>query len=82
MAFVRSDRDYRLSRSGKSDRSEKLEFKLIFAVTFVVFLSAGLLEALLPFRWFASPAQFGKRKSIVERAADGARTCATFAFMG
>ena len=35
MAFVRSDRDYRSSRSSKS---ETLEFRLIFAVTFVVLL--------------------------------------------
>lgn len=78
MAFVRSDRDYRSSRSSKS---ETLEFRLIFAVTFVVLLFASVLEMLLPFRWFSN-AQRGPHKSIFERAADGARTCATYAFMG
>jgi hypothetical protein len=79
MAFVRSDRDYRPSRSAKS---ETLQFRFIFAVTFVVFLLAGILEALLPFHWIGQNAQRIQRKSILERAADGARTCATYAFMG
>jgi hypothetical protein len=79
MAFVRSDRDYRQSRPNKS---ETLEFRLIFAVTFAVFLVAGLLECLLPLRWLSNRVARGQDKSIIERAADGARTCATYAFMG
>ncbi len=79
MAFVRSDRDYQSSRSGKS---ETLEFRLIFAVTFAVFLFAGVIEAMLPFRWSRQNAQRNPHKSIFERAAEGARTCATYAFMG
>lgn len=79
MAFVRSDRDDRPHRSNKS---ETLEFRLIFAVTFVVFLAAGLIESLLPFNWFGRRTDNGPRKSFVERASDGARTCAAYAFMG
>ena len=78
MAFVRSDRDYSAQRH---DKSETLEFRLIFGVTFAVFLAAALVESLLPLRWF-SRENAGARKTIIERAADAARTCAAYAFMG
>ncbi|MEQ1717063.1 MAG: hypothetical protein ABL907_13935 [Hyphomicrobium sp.] len=59
--------------------SSTIEYRLIFAVSFVVFFAAALIESLLLLRWARAS---GKRKSVIERARDSASTCAAYAFMG
>lgn len=60
----------------RRDASETLQFRMIFAVCFAVFLFAALLERLLPWTW-------GRGKtSPISRAWQSARTCTTYAFMG
>lgn len=56
--------------------TETLQFRLIFAVCFAVFLAAAVIERLLPWNWTRG------RPSPVAHAWQSARTCATYAFMG
>ncbi len=63
----------------KFKRTESLEFRLIFAAAFAIFLVAALAERLLPHRWLH---QSAARKSVLEQAKEAANTCAAYAFMG
>ncbi len=76
MAFTMDNRPKSLS---KFKRTESLEFRLIFAAAFAVFLVAATVERLLPLGWFK---RGQSRKSIIEQAKEAANTCAAYAFMG
>jgi hypothetical protein len=73
MALVLTRQD---APRSKRDATLPLQFRLIFAVCFAVFLTAALLERLLPWTW-----RRGKAAPIT-RAWQSARTCTTYAFMG
>lgn len=60
----------------RRDAALPLQFRLIFAVCFAVFLIAALLERLLPWTW-----RRGKASPFAQ-AWQSARTCTTYAFMG
>lgn len=66
-----------LARQGKDDARE---FRLIFAVSFPVFLVAALVARLLP--WHGRGAPAARRPSIIEEARIAANTSIPFAFMG
>lgn len=63
-------------------KGKPVEYRLIFAVAFLVFLAAAVVEALLPHNVLARFTGSSNRKSIFQRARDSARTCAAYAFMG
>lgn len=63
----------------KYRRKETLEYRLLFGVTFVVFLLAAIIEAINPFR---SRERGERKESIVQKARFGAKTCVKYAFMG
>jgi hypothetical protein len=72
----------RVGRLPAKSRTEVWEARLIFAVTFPVFLLLKALGRLLPAaRPFASP-PVRTRPSIVAEARIAASTCTAFAFMG
>lgn len=60
-------------------REEALDFRLIFAASFIVCLMAALVGRLLPFGR-AAPSGM-PRRSIIGEARAGAGTCVAFAFM-
>ncbi len=60
-------------------RKETIEFRLLYGVTFVVFLAASLVESINPFR---SRGRDQKTESIIQKARFGAQTCVKYAFMG
>ncbi|MFN0191209.1 MAG: hypothetical protein ACKVP5_04425 [Aestuariivirga sp.] len=60
-------------------RKESIEFRLLYGVTFAVFLVAALVEAINPFR---SRQRDQKSESIIQKARFGAETCVKYAFMG
>jgi hypothetical protein len=74
--------DQRRKTHSKFKRTESIEFRLIFAAAFVVFLAAAIVERLVPRRFFARVRPAGERKSIFEQAKGAANTCAAYAFMG
>ncbi len=63
----------------KARRKESIEFRLLYGVTFAVFLAAALVEAINPFR---SRVRDQKAESIIQKARFGAQTCVKYAFMG
>lgn len=78
------------SRSHASDGASRrrdrykgtLEFRLIFAAAFVVFLLTSALERALPMRWSAGSELQAPRKSIIGQAKESASIAAGYAFMG
>lgn len=66
----------------KFKRTESIEYKAIFAVTFTVFLVAEIAGLLLPHRWLNQLSGQTQQKSLVQRAKASASTCAAYAFMG
>jgi hypothetical protein len=76
--------------TGKSVRSPRardqhrgtVEFRLIFAAAFVVFLLTSALERAFPTRWTSQNADTGARKSVIERAKESASIVAGYAFQG
>lgn len=63
-------------------KGKPIEYRLIVAIAFLVFLVAAIVEALLPHNLVARFTGRAKGKSIFQRARDSARTCAAYAFMG
>jgi hypothetical protein len=68
--------------ASKFKRAESIEFRLIFAAAFVVFLVAAIGERMLPTRWIRDASAADKRPTIVAQAKAAANTCAAYAFMG
>ncbi len=66
----------------KFKKTESIEYKAIFAVTFAVFLAAEILGLLLPQRLAARFSGSAPKKSVIRSAKESASTCATYAFMG
>jgi hypothetical protein len=64
----------------RSERKRSIEYQLIFAVSFIIFFLAAVVERLLPWTWVTS--QPRHRTSIFSRAWDAAQTCTAYAFMG
>ncbi|MEQ1669723.1 MAG: hypothetical protein ABL893_02585 [Hyphomicrobium sp.] len=80
MAFAIDDS--RAPRASASTKSKPLEYRLIFAVAFLVFFGAALIETLLPHNLVARLTGHGQCKSVIQKAKDSANTCAAYAFMG
>jgi hypothetical protein len=59
---------------------EAIQFRLIYAVCFGLFLVAAVTKRLLPWTWFARP-QGSPCQSVIEQARNAAGICATYAFM-
>jgi hypothetical protein len=66
----------------KEAHKSSLEFRIIFAAAFLVFLIAAAFESARPTRWSAQGDGGTARKSIVERAKESASIAAGYAFMG
>jgi hypothetical protein len=60
----------------KRDAMETIQFRIILAACFSVFLVAALIELLLPWSWRR------QRPSPIASAWRSARTCTAYAFMG
>lgn len=80
MAFAIDDA--RSTPAATSTKSKPLEYRLIFAVAFLVFFGAALIETLLPQNLVARLSGQGQCKSVIQKAKDSANTCAAYAFMG
>ncbi|MEQ1651845.1 MAG: hypothetical protein ABL897_05095 [Hyphomicrobium sp.] len=80
MAFAIDDR--RSPSGATPTKSKPIEYRLIFAVAFLVFLVAAIIESLLPHNLVARFARNAPRKSVFQKAKDSASTCAAYAFMG
>lgn len=61
-------------------KQEEQEFRLLFIVSFVLFLTAALLSRLAPWRWLSPETRGGL--SIIGEAKAAANASLPFAFMG
>jgi hypothetical protein len=71
----------RTSRS-RLRQKEAIEFRLLFTVTFTVFLMAAAVSRLLPADWRPLPPQAGADRSIIGEAKAAANMIVPYAFMG
>jgi hypothetical protein len=65
---------------GRAAKSETIQFRLLYAICFGIFLSAAVIQKVLPWRWFVSR-EGTIRQSIFAQARNAAGICATYAFM-
>jgi hypothetical protein len=68
-----------LSSMSRPRKPETTEFRLIFTVSFVIFLMVAIVERFLPSQWRGHAAG---DKSIFGEAREAANTFVPFAFMG
>lgn len=68
--------------SEKSRHKDKVEYRLIFAAAFLVFLLASAIERLSPSRWSERADAAQARKSVVAQAKESASIAVGYAFMG
>ncbi len=69
-----------LDRSQFAPPRARLEFRLIFTATFLVFLAAAVVARCLPWRWL--PFTQDRPRSLIDEARAAANTFIPFAFMG
>lgn len=80
--FRGSARSARQTSSARWKRPESWEYRLLYSVTFVVFLAAACIEALDPRRLKARGQGSQEPQTVIQRASLGASTCVAYAFMG
>lgn len=68
--------------SARSRRHETAEFRLIFALGFVIFLVAALIARLVPESMRPRSLSAKGSRSIFHQAKTAASNCVPFAFMG
>ena len=68
-------------RSRGLHAKNRIEFRLLFALAFMVFLAAGLVARLTP-GWWLSDDRSASRTSLIEEARTAAGSTIPFAFMG
>ena len=64
----------------RTDMADAIQYRVIYAVCFAVFLVAASIERLMPWTWHAHRSA-SRRPSILEQAGEAAGTCTTYAFM-
>jgi hypothetical protein len=65
----------------RADIADAVQYRLIYAVCFVAFLAAAIVERAMPRNWLTQRAKAERRQSILEQAGEAAGTCTTYAFM-
>jgi hypothetical protein len=63
--------------ASRRDASELIQFRVLYATCFGLFLLAGVVHRLLPWTWFGREPS----PSVFEQARNAAGVCATYAFM-
>ena len=73
--------DFNRSSMSQATRAngEIIQFRLIYAICFGLFLLAAVIKRLLPWTWFVRAES--KRQSVFEQARNAAGICAAYAFM-
>ena len=80
------ERAYNLSASKgassvpRRSARDRFDYRLIFAISFVVLVGVGLIERSNPLHWFSRHGS--RRASLWEASKRGAHHCATIAFQG
>ena len=65
----------------RTEMADAIQYRVIYAVCFAVFLVAAIIERAMPWSWRGARAKAERRQSIIERAGEAAGTCTTYAFM-
>lgn len=69
------------SSARRTDMADAIQYLVIYAVCFAVFLVAAIIERAMPWTWLGSRSSTERRPSILEQASEAAGTCTTYAFM-
>jgi hypothetical protein len=64
--------------AGRRGEPETIQFRLLYALCFGIFLVAAVIQKVLPWHWFG---RGGMSQSIFSQARNAAGICATYAFM-
>jgi len=62
-------------------RGEPVQFRLLHAICFSIFLVVAVMKRLWSWTWFSHRGSAMHRQSIFEEARNAAGICATYAFM-
>jgi hypothetical protein len=62
------------------DLADAVQYRLIYAICFAVFLVAAIIARVMPWNWQRQRGA-DRRQSILEQAGEAAGTCTTYAFM-
>ena len=68
--------------NAKPKKQDAIQFRLIFTLTFAVFLLTSVIERALPHKWAQRAGEGEVRKSVFEHAREAAHISAAYAFMG
>ncbi len=63
----------------RTDMADAIQYRVIYAVCFAVFLVAASIARLMPWTWVGR--RSARRPSILEQAGEAAGTCTTYACM-
>jgi hypothetical protein len=74
--------DHNRGAVGKRIRKDAIEYRLIFAASFIVFLIAAVAERLMPWRWLLNRRPGTQGRSVLGQARESAGICTAYAFMG
>jgi len=66
--------------AGRRAKPNSVEFRLLYAICFGLFLIAAVIQKILPWRWFGHRKD-SLRQSIFAQARNAAGICAAYTFM-
>ncbi len=61
-------------------QTKQLDFRIVYALVFIVFFSAALAHRLIPYRWRPQLVPDGVRRSVLQEALVATRSSIPFAF--
>ena len=67
--------------SRRADKWERIEFRLIYGVVFLLFFCFAVLKRLLPWTWRSASPALSDRRSVIGEAKSAASASVPFAFM-
>lgn len=65
----------------RDDRWERIEFRLIYAVVFLIFFCIAVVKRLAPWKWRSEPRSLSGHRSVVGEAKSAASASVPYAFM-
>ena len=70
-----------LTDKRRADKSERLQFRLIYAVVFLLFFFVAVMKRLLPWTWLSMSRSLANRRSVVGEARSAASASVPFAVL-
>ena len=71
-----------LTHAPSRRRADEIQFRVVYLLTFPVFLLSSLAGRLVPGRGLARAGRTGESLSVIQEAKASAQTCGSFSLMG